>query len=99
MNISSLFDQHRNYALSTTCPAFRDHYTLAIVTYVPLAFTIITSFKTNEQFFTNIWLPELPLHPENYQRAWVVISRALKWNAIYSLPNMVLVVVVSGLAG
>ena len=99
MNISSLFDQHRNYALSTTCPAFRDHYTLAIVTYVPLAFTIITSFKTNEQFFINIWLPELPLHPENYQRAWVVISRALKWNAIYSLPNMVLVVVVSGLAG
>ena len=73
--------------------------TLAILTYIPLAFTIITSFKTNEQFFTNIWLPELPLHPENYQRAWVVISRALKWNAIYSLPNMALVVVISGLAG
>ena len=73
--------------------------TLAIITYVPLAFTIITSFKTNEQFFTNIWLPELPLHPENYQRAWTIMGRAIKWSAVYSIPNLALVVVISGLAG
>ena len=60
---------------------------------------IITSFKTNEQFFTNIWLPELPLHPENYQRAWTIMNRAIKWSAVYSIPNLALVVVVSGLAG
>ena len=27
---------------------------LAIITYIPLAFTLITSFKTNAQFFANI---------------------------------------------
>ena len=71
----------------------------AIITYIPLAFTLITSFKTNAQFFTNIWLPELPFHLENYERAWILMSRAIKWSAIYSIPNLALVVVVSGLAG
>ena len=72
---------------------------LAIVTYIPLAFTLITSFKTNAQFFSNIWLPELPLHPENYERFWTIMGRAIKWSTIYSIPNLALVVVVSGLAG
>ena len=72
---------------------------LAIITYIPLAFTLITSFKSNAQFFANIWLPELPLHPENYARAWTILGRAIKWSAVYSIPNLALVLVVSGLAG
>ena len=50
---------------------------LAIVTYIPFVFTVINSFKINAQFFTEFWLPALPLHPENYARAWPAMGRAI----------------------
>ncbi len=31
------------------------------------------SFKDNKQFFTSFWLPTLPLHFENYAKAFPII--------------------------
>ena len=72
---------------------------LAIVTYVPFVFTIISSFKSNPQFFTEFWLPTFPLHLENYTAAWRTIGRAILNSFTYSIPTLVLTLVISGLAG
>ena len=72
---------------------------LAIITYVPFVFTVINSFKINAQFFQQFWLPTFPLHPENYVRAWPAISRAIFNSFTYSIPTLVLTLVISGLAG
>lgn len=37
----------------------------------PLFFVLITSFKTNDEFYQNIWLPGKVFHFENYIMAWV----------------------------
>lgn len=45
-----------------------------LVTIYPIVFVVLTSFKTNAEFYTNIW--GLPLRWEwgNYPKAWVVAS-------------------------
>ena len=72
---------------------------LAIVTYIPFLFTIISSFKSNPQFFTEFWLPTFPLHLENYTAAWRTIGRAILNSFSYSISTMVLPLVISALAG
>lgn len=44
-------------------------FTLTIL--YPLFFVLITSFKTNNEFYQNIWLPGKVFHFENYVLAWV----------------------------
>ena len=44
---------------------------LAFLTYVPLVIVLVDSFKDTRQFFTEFWLPALPLHAENYMKAMV----------------------------
>ncbi|MGW0229925.1 carbohydrate ABC transporter permease [Actinopolymorpha singaporensis] len=39
----------------------------------PFLFMLVTSFKTNQQYYESWWLPTLPLHLENYTRAWIQI--------------------------
>ncbi len=51
--------------------------TAAILTFYPLVFTIMTSFKDNSQFYHTFWGPAFPLHPENYSDAWAQISVAI----------------------
>ena len=46
---------------------------LLILTFYPLAFTFITSFKDNNQFFTNFWGFANPVHLENYRDAFSAI--------------------------
>ncbi len=41
-----------------------------IFTFYPLIFTVFTSFKDNNQFFTTFWGPAFPLHFGNYADAW-----------------------------
>ncbi len=41
-----------------------------IFTFYPLIFTVFTSFKDNNQFFTTFWGPAFPLHLGNYADAW-----------------------------
>ena len=60
---------------------------MAFVGLFPYLFMLLTSFKTNEQFFDNYWLPSWPLHLENYVRAWELIQ-----------PYMFISFVVAGLA-
>ena len=46
-----------------------------IVTFFPLVLVVITSFKSNTQFYHNFWLPELPMHPGNYTTSFRIIWR------------------------
>ena len=72
---------------------------LAILTYVPFASVIINSFKTNQQFFTQFWLPTFPLHVENYATAWPPIWRSIQNTLLYAIPTLALVLSISGLTG
>jgi ABC-type glycerol-3-phosphate transport system permease component len=72
---------------------------LAFLTYVPLAFTVINSLKDNTQFFTQFWLPALPFHTENYVKAWPAMGRSIANSFVYSVPTLILVLVISGLTG
>ena len=46
---------------------------LLILTFYPLFFTFLTSFKDNNQFFTNFWGFANPVHLENYRDAFAAI--------------------------
>ena len=72
---------------------------LALLTYIPFISILINSFKDARQFFTQFWLPAFPLHFENYVKAWPIISRSILNSAVYSVPTVILVVLLSGLAG
>jgi ABC-type glycerol-3-phosphate transport system permease component len=72
---------------------------LALLTYVPFASVIINSLKTNEQFFTQFWLPTFPLHFENYLTAWPPIWRSIQNTLLYAVPTLALVLSISGLTG
>ena len=72
---------------------------LAVITYIPFVFTIINSFKSNDQFFTEFWLPVFPLHFENYQRAWPAMWRSILNSFTYSIPTAILTLGISGLSG
>ncbi len=72
---------------------------LAVLTYIPFAFTLVNSFKDNTQYFREFWLPTLPLHFENYARAWPSISSSIVNSITYSVPTLILVLVISGLTG
>ena len=43
---------------------------MAIITFYPLIFTIFTSLKDNNQFYSTFWGPAFPLHWSNYLDAW-----------------------------
>ena len=72
---------------------------LAIVTSIPFVLTIINSFKENPQFFKEFWLTILPLYPENYAISLPRMGRAIFASFSYSIPTLVLTLVISGLAG
>jgi ABC-type glycerol-3-phosphate transport system permease component len=72
---------------------------LAFLTYVPFVTVVINSFKDNKQFFTQFWLPTLPLHFDNYQKAWPIISQSILNSLVYSTPTLLMVLFVSGLTG
>lgn len=72
---------------------------LAVVTYIPFAFTIINSLKSNTQFFTQFWLPTLPFHLENYERALPAMGQSILNSFSYSIPNLILSLLISGLTG
>lgn len=43
---------------------------MVFVSLFPFLFMFVTSFKTNQQFFTSYWAPAWPLHFGNYSTAW-----------------------------
>lgn len=72
---------------------------LALLTVYPFAFMVMTSFKTNEQFYQVFWGPAFPLHPENYARVLPTVSRFIGNSLTYSVPTLLLVSALAMLTG
>jgi ABC-type glycerol-3-phosphate transport system permease component len=47
---------------------------MAVVGLFPYLFMLLTSLKSNAQFYENFWLPAWPVHLENYATAWEQIQ-------------------------
>ena len=80
-------------------PKFAGLLLLGFLTFYPLFFIIMTSFKTNQQFYLNFWTPTLPLCLKNYIPALKVVGRCILNSGFYSSCNMVIVVMVSAFSG
>ena len=72
---------------------------LALLTLYPFFFLLMSSFKNNEQFFKQFWQVSFPLHLENYAAVWPPVSRLLLNSLQYSLPTLLLVSLISLMAG
>ena len=66
---------------------------------MPFAMMLQQSFKDNKQFFTSFWLPTLPLHFENYTKAFPIIYATTINTLMYAIPTLFIVLTVSGLTG
>jgi ABC-type glycerol-3-phosphate transport system permease component len=64
----------------------------------PFLFMLATSFKTNQQYYESWWLPTLPLHLENYARAWEQIRPYFVTSVIVAAAAIVGAVVLCSLA-
>ena len=62
---------------------------LALLTYMPFAMMLQQSFKDNKQFFTSFWLPTLPLHFENYAKAFPIILATTINTLLYAIPTLI----------
>lgn len=71
---------------------------LAIVTFFPFAFAIITSLKSRFQFLHFFWQPTLPLHLENYVVAWIALNNYLLNSAWYTTVAVISIVFTSSLS-
>jgi len=71
---------------------------LALLTFYPFIFMIITSLKSAKQYYANIWLPAWPLHLENYQQAWTSIAPYMLNSFVVTIASTIGVVGVSCLA-
>jgi ABC-type glycerol-3-phosphate transport system permease component len=71
---------------------------LALLTFGPLLFTLMTSFKDNEQFDYHFWTPTLPLHAGNYLLAWDQIRRYMLNSVVVTASSIALTVAVSACA-
>lgn len=58
---------------------------LVVLTFYPLFFTVLTSFKDNNQFFTDFWGFANPAHLENYRDAFAAIMPYLKNSVIIAV--------------
>jgi ABC-type glycerol-3-phosphate transport system permease component len=71
---------------------------LLFLTLYPLMFTIITSFKDNEQFYTKFWNFPDPLHYENYQDAFGTILPFLGNSLIISLGSIFVILLTASMS-
>jgi ABC-type glycerol-3-phosphate transport system permease component len=71
----------------------------ALITLYPFFFMLMTSFKDNQQFFTQFWAPTLPLHFENYVAVWPSVMRFIGNSLGYSVPTLLLTAALSLLTG
>jgi ABC-type glycerol-3-phosphate transport system permease component len=71
---------------------------LLFLTLYPLMFTIITSFKDNEQFYTKFWNFPDPLHYENYQDAFSAILPFLGNSLFISLGSIFVILLTASMS-
>jgi ABC-type glycerol-3-phosphate transport system permease component len=69
-----------------------------VLTYIPFWLMVVISVKDQAQFYHGIWLPDFPLHPENYGLAWGVVSRYLMNSIFVTVTTIVGVLLVSSLS-
>ncbi|MYE78521.1 MAG: carbohydrate ABC transporter permease, partial [Chloroflexi bacterium] len=70
-----------------------------IVTFFPMVLVVITSLKSNTQFYHNFWLPELPFQLGNYSSAFRIIWRYIVNSVLYSGSTICLIAVIASVAG
>ncbi len=70
-----------------------------IITFYPLILVLITSVKTNTQFYQQFWLPTLPFHLSNYVVAFERVYRFILNSLFYSGTVIVGVAVLSSICG
>jgi ABC-type glycerol-3-phosphate transport system permease component len=68
------------------------------LTLYPLCFTIITSFKDNEQFFTKFWSLPNPWHLENYRDAVAQILPYLGNSLIISIGSLTILLLTTSMS-
>lgn len=80
---------------------FKNLFMVAIVLMLlfPLYLTIIGSFKDLEQILNDFFVPTLPLHVENYAKAFVYIAPYYVNTALYAALSVVLTVGAATVAG
>jgi ABC-type glycerol-3-phosphate transport system permease component len=70
----------------------------AVLTYIPFWLMVVISTKDQAQFYHSIWVPELPLHPENYTVAWNIVGRYLVNSVFVTVTTIIGVLLVSSLS-
>lgn len=68
------------------------------LTFYPFIFMIITSFKTNDQFFHQFWSISFPMQFDNYVQAWKGIDLYILNSVIVSVFSVLGVVTISSLS-
>ena len=72
---------------------------LIALTLFPFVLMVLTSFKDNAEFYNEFFGVALPLHPENYARAWAEISPYMLNSVIVTGLTTAGVVMLSALTG
>jgi ABC-type glycerol-3-phosphate transport system permease component len=72
---------------------------LAFVALYPFFYMIITSFKTNGQFYSNFFGITFPLHFENYATAWDAIGGYIFNSVFIGIASVLIIIATSALAG
>lgn len=70
-----------------------------ILTFFPFVFLIISSLKTNYQFYHFFWIPVHPLHFDTYTAAAAILWRYIVNSAIYCSISILAVCVLSSTSG
>ncbi|MBU7592510.1 carbohydrate ABC transporter permease [Metabacillus halosaccharovorans] len=72
---------------------------LAFIALYPFFYMIITSFKTNGQFYSNFFGITFPLHFENYAVAWEAIGGYIFNSVFVGIVSVLIIITTSALAG
>ncbi|MFJ6797139.1 carbohydrate ABC transporter permease [Streptomyces sp. NPDC091268] len=62
---------------------------IAFVGLFPFLFMLMTSLKTNQQYYETWWMPSLPFHFDNYARAWEQIQPYLVTSVVVAIASSV----------
>lgn len=72
---------------------------LAFLALYPFFYMLITSFKTNGQFYRNFFGITFPLHFENYATAWEAIGEYIFNSVFIGIASVMIIIATSALAG
>lgn len=72
---------------------------LGTITFFPILFLVIASFKNNTQFYEQFWLPSWPPHPSNYSTAFAHLDRYIVNSIVYSSITVAGVIALASISG